>query len=122
MYPQDTDTLPTSTPVLVNELEALLRASRDIPVPLDNRMILARVTLSPSTLRRMAAKGKLNRRFKRNRVKKVGRPKTHWKTKQKLKKANNRRNYLNNVKPRLEERKKQDAVCTTPPSCGGEGI
>ena len=116
--------LPTSGYVVVNSLEELLERSRDIPAPLDDKMILGRVILSEGTKRRMERKAKLNKRFKRNRTKKVGRPKTHYKHKQKLKKANNKRNYMKRTKPKLE-RLKADRLKRTDislPPKGEEGI
>jgi len=106
-------------------LQELLEASKAIPAPLDDKMILGRVTLSEGTKRRMERKAKLNKRFLRNRTKKVGRPKTHYKHKQKLKKANNRRNYLANVKARLDAKRAEDRLKRTDislPPRGEEGI
>ena len=70
--------------LVIGTLDELLERSRDVPAPLDDKMILGRVILSEGTKRRMERKAKLNKRFKRNRTKKVGRPKTHYKHKQKL--------------------------------------
>ena len=127
---RDTEELPTIVPMGDEVLQELLRAAEGIERPLDDRMILGRVTLTMETFRSMTRKAKLNKRFKRNRDKPVGRPKTHWKTKQKLKKANNRRNYLNRVKPELDARRatqkleamKQNKLSPSLPSEGEEGI
>ena len=110
--------------LVIGTLDELLERSRDIPAPLDDKMILGRVILSEGTKRRMERKAKLNKRFKRNRTKKVGRPKTHYKHKQKLKKANNKRNYMKRTKPKLE-RLKADRLKRTDislPPKGEEGI
>lgn len=102
---REDEELPTIIPMGDEALDELLRAARDTEAPMDDRLLLGRVKLTTDTLRRMTRKVGPNKRFKRNRDKKVGRPKTHWKTKQKLKKANNRRNYLKQVKPKLEAEK-----------------
>ncbi len=117
--------LPVDSQPIVNSLQELLERSRDTPAPLDDKMILGRVVLSEGTKRRMERKAKLNKRFKRNRTKKVGRPKTHYKHKQKLKKANNRRNYLANVKARLDKQRAENRLKRTDislPPRGEEGI
>lgn len=120
MSPED-EQLPTYLPMGEDALLALLREAEEVERPLDDRMILGRVELSSETFHRMTRTAKLNRRFKRNRVKGVGRPKTHYKHKEKLKKANNRRNYLNRVKPKLEAMK-QNKLSPSLPSEGEEGI
>lgn len=99
----DNDQLPMPLAMGDEALVALLREAEGVEAPMDDRLLLGRVKLTTDTLRRMTRGAKVNKRFKRNRIKKVGRPKTHWKTKQKLKKANNRRNYLKKVKPRREQ-------------------
>lgn len=109
---REDEELPAIIPMGEEALEELLRAARDTEAPMDDTLLLGRVKLSKVTLRNMTKnKAKLNRRFKRNRVRKVGRPKSHHLTKKKLKKANNRRNYLKNVKPRRGDRcEKTDIV------------
>lgn len=123
MSPED-EQLPTYLPMGEDALLALLREAEGVERPLDDRMVLGRVELTPETLRRMTRKAKVNKRFKRNRDKPVGRPKSHYKTKQKLKKANNRRNYLKRTKPKLEALKLKHSTDISPslPFEGEEGI